>query len=162
MKNVYNARDDYIEIECFRLGVKYLVVIDIDSLVLLNKYNTFYINSNGYAVTDIYNSLSKKKEHIYLHHIVLSLQNAIKGLKDRVDHINRNKLDNRKANLRLVSNSINVHNKPCKGYYKRKLKDGYVYSANITINGERIHIGNYGTEERAKKAYEDYKQKHLK
>jgi len=46
---------------------------------------------------------------IYMHREILGDQEIVGG---EVDHINRNKLDNRKMNLRIVSRAMNVLNQP--------------------------------------------------
>lgn len=70
------------------------------------------------------------------------------------DHINRNKLDNRKINLRIVSRSGNNINKSygnmygTNGIYKNKNK----YIARISIDKKQIYLGSYTTLEEAKTA----------
>src|SRR3990167_9459857 len=74
----------------------------------------------------------------YLHRLVT---NAPKGLD--VDHINGNKLDNRKANLRIVTRSQNLHNRhdrPFHGVAWRK--DKKKWRARITVSGREIYIGS--------------------
>ena len=76
-----------------------------------------------------------------------------------IDHINGNKLDNRKENLRYClhcentrNSKINSRNKTgYKGviWHKRDKK----FQANIRINGKRIHLGYFIKAEDAARAY---------
>ncbi len=65
------------------------------------------------------------------------------------DHINRNPLDNRKANLRQVTQRQNVFNRSIQKNNKsgiigvRWLKDRSKWSASIRVNGKSIHLGFY-------------------
>ena len=86
--------------------------------------------------------------------------------KIEVDHINQNKLDNRKSNLRLCSHSQNGINKykqsnnssGFKGvcFNKRRQK----FMAFINKDKKRTYIGYFETAEEAGKAY-DKKAKEL-
>lgn len=71
-------------------------LVDDDDFEILNK-NSWYLDSTGYA------SNSKLGR---LHRFLMK---AKKG--QIVDHINRNKLDNRKENLRFVTQSQNMVNR---------------------------------------------------
>jgi len=85
---------------------KYAIVDDSD-YERLNKYK-WYVNKIGhswYAVRDI--RLPTGKLKIYMHRFVLGLG---KSDKHQIDHINHNGLDNRKANLRIVTRSQNHMN----------------------------------------------------
>jgi hypothetical protein len=92
---------------------------------------------------------------------------------EECDHIDRNPENNNLSNLRWVSRTENLLNRGnygkgklkgvsyCGSYYK--LKDGTVkfnnvIRAQITINGKRMSLGNYKTEEAA---HEAYKQAYL-
>lgn len=79
------------------------IIIDSDDFdKISNLY--FNINKKGYAVNYVRDL--NKRNAIYLHHIIVGKPAG--GLV--VDHINRNKLDNRKSNLRIVTQQINVLN----------------------------------------------------
>jgi hypothetical protein len=64
-----------------------------------------------------------------------------------VDHINHNRLDNRRANLRFVNNSVNMHNiaNPVKGCYFSERTGKWC--ARVNVNGRRVHLGYYETEQ---------------
>lgn len=61
------------------------------------------LHPNGYASVVI--SRKRKRTTIYLHRLILGAPADL-----LVDHINGNKLDNRRENLRLVNGSQNQHN----------------------------------------------------
>jgi hypothetical protein len=73
---------------------------------ILNKYN-FSKTNKGYCVGYI-NKKSGQLIHRYI--IIDILKNNINS-KVYIDHINNNKLDNRRENLRLVTPSENVRNR---------------------------------------------------
>lgn len=60
---------------------------------------SWYVSSRGYAIT------SKNDVKIYLHRLLMNPGTL------QVDHINHDKLDNTRANLRVVSNRENHRNK---------------------------------------------------
>lgn len=76
-----------------------------------------------------------------------------------IDHINRNKLDNRLENLRAVTRTENQHNHGL----RKNNTSGYIgvyfhkqankYEAQIILNGKRIYLGLYATAEEAFTAY---------
>ena len=73
-----------------------------------------------------------------------------------IDHRNGSGLDNRKSNLRVCSQSENLHNSRYRGYTMHQGK----YVSNIRVNGERIHLGRFDSAEAAQAAYRDAKFKY--
>lgn len=79
--------------------------------------------------------------------------------KRHVDHINGNGLDNRRENLRIVSNRQNQQNRKRKttsnypGVYWHKGANKWV--ARIHMNGKREYLGSFVDEGKAAKAYEN-------
>jgi len=99
-----------------------------------------------------------KSEHVYLHRIITG---AKKG--EHVDHINGNKLDNRKSNLRICTQKENNRNTgprrnkqipKYKGVYKSRsaIKP---YRSQIYSDGIFTHIGLFETAEEAAEAYNE-------
>lgn len=85
----------------------------------------------------------------YLHQFIMGM--APKGLE--WDHKNRDKSDNRKNNLRLVTSSINKRNILRKdnplGYPGIRLSSTGLYFAYIVENKKQIRLGLYKTLEEA-------------
>ena len=80
--------------------------------------------------------------------------------KKIIDHINGNKLDNRKANLRICTyseNTINVkrnlQNK-FRGVSFDKLREKW--KARISVNGKRIQLGRFDTKIQAAIRYNSF------
>jgi hypothetical protein len=74
-----------------------------------------------------------------------------------VDHIDRNRSNNKISNLRMVTRSENAHNKSyVKGYTFDKHRGKWL--AQIMIINKQKHIGYFDTEDEARQAYLDAKK----
>lgn len=78
-------------------------------------------------------------------------------LSNCIDHVNGNKLDNRRCNLRAATqaeNNRNNHVIRSNTGYKGVSKDKYgKYRSQIGFNGEAIYLGRFDTPEQAAEAY---------
>jgi hypothetical protein len=103
---------------------------------------------NEYASRSVFNG--GRTLTIYMHRW---LMNTPAGMD--TDHINRNKLDNRRVNLRIVDRSTNNFNTPV----SRANTSGYKgvnffkatgrWRAYIKVHGKSIHLGYFPTKEDA-------------
>ena len=120
-------------------------------------YYTWRIN-NGYVITNtkIKDNQEKLRFNLKLHRLVLNLK---KGDGLIVDHINGNRLDNRKKNLRLVNHIQNARNRKVQkdnaSGYKGVFRSGKKYRARISVNNKLYNLGTYSTKEEAAKKYNE-------
>jgi len=84
---------------------------DIKKILLLNgKRPSWYLSGNGYICTTIRHNDDKKI--YYLHQLILDVHDEdLTSYEKTVDHINCDKLDNRRDNLRLVNMSVQNSNR---------------------------------------------------
>ena len=106
------------------------------------------INAGGYIVFRHNNKL------VYAHRIAFAMTNGYFPIL--VDHINGNRADNRIVNLREASASLNSQNRKAAGFAKPKQTKKW--SASITVNRKRKHLGYFDTPEEAHIAYLDAKK----
>ena len=126
-------------------------IVDDEDFDLLNQFKWSVMNV-GYAIRQDLNT----KKFILMHRHILNAPD-----KFLVDHINGDKLDNRKENLRLCTKSQNMMNRDktinntsgFKGVYFRK--DTKKWGAQIKLNYKNISLGSYNTKEDAVKAHKN-------
>lgn len=98
-----------------------------------------------------------KKNAIYPHRLVAIAFLPNPDNLPEVDHINRDRTDNRVENLRWVTHRENCFNKDCRAESKSKekninLRANGKYVVQIQVDGKRKYIGVYDTLEEAVKA----------
>lgn len=104
-KNEIIKHDDYAEIIVRNKqgAIKGKALIDLDDVDKCKRFK-WGMYSNGYFYGNI-----NKILRIRLHRFVLGLDDW--NINNEVDHINRNRADNRKSNLRIVNRSDNNKNR---------------------------------------------------
>lgn len=112
--------------------------------------------SNGYAVACV------DRERILMHRLVCGLT---RGDPLEVDHINRNKLDNRRSNLRVCTraqNGQNLGSFPGTSRFRGVCrKANGRWQAQAWTNGGNRHIGVFDTEEAAAEAAAAFRAEHM-
>lgn len=119
------------------------VIIDDSDFDLVRKHNAKWYFYEGYAMCRSYVT----REKIVMHRLIMSAQ---KG--QQIDHINRNRLDNRKENLRFCNQSQNMANIIKKNNSSSKYKGVYYSKANskwlvqIKCKGVSYYFGYHENE----------------
>lgn len=112
-------------------------IIDIDDLERLIQYK-WTLGTWGYAESSINN------KNVLMQRLVLNEFDVV----NIVDHINRNTLDNRKSNLRIVDKSLNAVNAGIRSNNTSSVtgvswnKNTNSWRAYINYKGKRIELGH--------------------
>jgi hypothetical protein len=149
-RNRYIMRDGYAVLTATNNGMEILVSPEDLECVLAfgpwrarKDYNTFY------ALT------YKGRTWIRMHRFILA-----PDAKLVVDHINHNGLDNRRSNIRVVTNQQNLLNRSAFGIgqsgYRGVARNRNKWVASVMVNYRRIVIGAYETPEAASVARNNY------
>lgn len=120
-------------------------VVDLEDVPTLLDH-TWCSNGNGYARTP---------KGLYMHRLLLKTQ--------VVDHINRDRLDNRQCNLRpstYSANNSNRHQTPVGQYRGVSHKTPNSYQARIKVNGKFKYLGSFKTGAEAAQAYDNAASEH--
>jgi len=137
-------------------------IVDDDMFEFLNQWK-WYFDTHGYAARRQYIIGKKgKSKKLYIHRVIM---NNPKNMK--VDHINGDKLDCRKENLRVCSHSLNLANRGktikntsgFKGVGFRK--DRNKWRAYIKVDYKYIHLGDFSNVSEAAIAYNKASEKYF-
>jgi hypothetical protein len=139
-------------------GTDSVAIVDDDMEPFLRPWR-WRIASNGYVVRDAARKVGGARHTLAMHRIIAGL---VHGDPLEVDHINHNRLDNRRENLRLVTRAQNNQNQPARSGFRgvHRLPSGR-WCARASINRQQHHIGVYDTEFEAARAAEEFRAKHM-
>jgi hypothetical protein len=143
--------------------MKELPVVNSDRKIILDddwaeKLKNFHFRINGRGYPDIFYDGKKT----CVHRIVMNA-----SVRDEIDHINRNRLDCRRENLRFCTHSQNLANN---GPHKNnklgikgvdQIKTTMRYRASIRINYKKIHLGMFEKLRDAAEAYNNAADKYF-
>ena len=112
-----------------------VATVDACDYAYLSQFR-WYLSAKKYAAR------YSQGRMIYMHHEILPCE----GGKE-VDHKDRNGLNNRRSNLRLLEHHQNLHNQGARGisFDKRRGK----WKARITVKGQSLWLGYFTDEEEA-------------
>lgn len=128
----------------------------------VSEKDAAYLNHWSWSLNGKYVSRGQRRLGVYhkilLHRVIarrmgFSLQGNVE-----IDHRDRNPLNNRRSNLRVVTKSVNQHNSKIRtdsstgirGVHRRPNRKSYV--VRIQVNKKRRYIGDFPTLKAAKRA----------
>lgn len=129
-----------------------ITIVDDEDFERLNKFK-WHAHSTPHI---FYAARTFNNKMIYMHRYIMKTEGKL-----QVDHINGNPLDNRKSNLRIVTQKQNTRNSKMKntntsGYkgvywYKRSKK----WCTHIHVDGKTINLGYFDDKNDAAKVYNE-------
>ncbi len=142
------------------------VRVDEDDWFRYARYR-WTLNNNGYAISTLGTKLAhgqdgrfiykgERKRAVLLHRLILGME---PGDMRHADHISRDRLDCRRANLRIVTQAQNNQNLSVKGAVRYRgvglHKPSGLYYARVTVNGRTHSFGYYRDEAEAARVAAD-------
>ena len=130
-----------------------VAIIDKEDVEKVKDYTWRFVK--GYAATYF---TTDRTRIFYIHYFIIG---KVDGKE--VDHINRNKLDNRKCNLRNITHLENMHNVSIKRKSNTGIKNisklyNGTYRVVINYNNKRYSVGTFKTIEEAEEKLEKFKK----
>lgn len=123
-----------------------VALIDTDDAGLVMAHKWYLDRRRGYAMTSINGRI------VLMHRLVLGAKPG-----EFTDHVHGNRLDNRRSELRIVTQRQNNQNKrpTSRSGYKGVTWDKYAnrWKAAIQVNRKSIHLGRFDTSLDAASAY---------
>ncbi len=107
------------------------ILVDDEDFAILSRF-TWHTTIQGYAQCKI------NGKNMLMHRFILNYND-----KKVIDHIDHNKINNQKSNLRIVGQAINTQNviKKSKTGFRGVFFESGSYKAGIRKEGKRIHLG---------------------
>lgn len=133
------------------------VRVDLDDLEWLARWS-WRLHSGGYAFRGRkIGGRSGRYFTILMHRMILDVPH---GFDVEVDHINGDRLDNRRSNLRLVTHGQNMQNRHVDGNRGVKSFKGK-WQARATLDRVTHHLGTFDTEAEAAAAAAEWRRQNM-
>lgn len=137
--------------------------VDVSDKAVVEPF-PWFVNSQGYAVRNV-TVESGKQRTLPMHRAILGLEF---GDRLEADHISRDKLDNRRSNLRVVTHAQNSQNKPGHGKYSQHRGVSFQKGAKkrpwiayCSLDGRQHYLGAFGSEDEAAGVARAFRAEHL-
>ena len=156
--NTYDLSGDY-GIGYTRKGEEFY--FDKEDYDLIKDYH--WELHRGYITCHRWNTETQSHNHVKMHRLIMGLKDNTDYSEYQVDHINHNKVDNRKENLRVVNNTQNSWNKAVWREDGSKIGvrlERGKWLASITVDGKMVRLGVYDNYEDAVQARIDAEKKY--
>lgn len=155
-------------------GAGKYALVDDDDYEMLAQY-AWNLSPKGYVRTTVMletraeareaGRKARKTKHLFMHRLVMGL-GSWRESPIQVDHVSRDKLDNRKVNLRLASNADNQVNSSKRGTTSRFKNVSWVardqkWQVQGNLNGRKVALGHYDDEEEAGRVALEWRKANL-
>jgi HNH endonuclease/AP2 domain len=156
MKNNYRVEGDTVIIEVVSKGVAHEVLVDVEDIERIG-------NRTIGMITKGYTGFRQNGKAVYLHRFLTNCP------ADKiVDHINGNRFDNRKENLRVcthVENNRNINNKITQNKTSGVRNVGWdktreCWVVKLTVNNKSVYYGSSKALEEAKRMAEEARKEY--
>ena len=135
-------------------------IVDPEMVPILEQHNWFAkldVRSGEHYAGRWPSRSSGSRKYIHMARIVLGL--SVDDIDFVPDHINRDKLDNRRSNLRVATHVENLRNRKVQCNSHTRLKGAFFdkrnswYYGRIKVNGKLVHLGCRRTAQEAHELY---------
>jgi hypothetical protein len=138
-------------------GIDYICLFDLEDQALISQF-FWNLHSKGYAVA------FQNGKQILMHRLILGI---LDSPEIEVDHRFHNKLDNRRAKIRVCTHSQNRRNsrklkESAQSQYKGVYRDQNKWHAQIMQGQRVINLGRYRSEITAGKVYDQEAKQEFK
>ena len=132
-------------------GQGQFALVDDEDFESINKHK-WWLSSSGYACRSVGGRKNRKTE--IMHRVIHSTHEGV-----FTDHVNQNKLDNRRINLRTTTKSLNAANSKIRKDNTSGFRgvsydmDRNKWAAKTRYMNKTVHLGRFDTIIEAAKAY---------